>query len=520
MRALRGQTLVLFALMLLVLTVMVLGTVGIGVRAKQRVELQMVTDAAAYSEAVVTARTFNMVSVMNRVEVADMVVMAGQQSIISHSSQHYEALKNQLAADGGTVCNGHGGIQWPGGTNSGNLDTKWAQADQSAAPGAMSIQGAGGAMYPAELTLYTKLVTQDLVGQNLAQQIFLKAFPGQAEIKVPATGDAKSLNEVNGGGTVLSASALEALDKASGGGGSCSGAVCTLTADIRHQVLEAYGSEGWTWVRDRAAGGGETAGMSEYNSNGGSLSYGGVGGFHPGGRISDTAETASAHDHPGAITVTCTDGTTDSAQTGPTFVNSTELQDHGDEHYYNGTDWTGNALELGLETQPVWQLHTLGTCNVCHGFWPYFLDWNAASGMTAANEYNQPKLYAVAYRDFTLAPSQPWNLAFTFHFAASGTGTHYNAGTKEEANTSGTGLSRQGALSAAIVYYHRPYGTSYPDGWKEPPNFMNPFWRATLVSPEGANDDDPGATLTAVGLGQQATALNGLESIGFQGVHP
>lgn len=77
----RGQTLVLFSLTLLVLTLMVLITLSLGMKTKQKMELQTVADAAAYSNAIATARTYNAVSLLNRASVSDYVAMAGIQSL-------------------------------------------------------------------------------------------------------------------------------------------------------------------------------------------------------------------------------------------------------------------------------------------------------------------------------------------------------------------------------------------------------------------------------------------------------
>ncbi|HEX4620041.1 MAG TPA: pilus assembly protein TadG-related protein, partial [Myxococcaceae bacterium] len=79
MRRARGQSLLLMSLTMLLLVLMVLMTLGFGWRTHQRMELQMATDAAAYSEAVATARTFNTISLFNRAQVSQMVALAGLQ---------------------------------------------------------------------------------------------------------------------------------------------------------------------------------------------------------------------------------------------------------------------------------------------------------------------------------------------------------------------------------------------------------------------------------------------------------
>jgi hypothetical protein len=73
----------------------------------------------------------------------------------------------------------------------------------------------------------------------------------------------------------------------------------------------------------------------------------------------------------------------------------------------------------------------------------------------------------------------------------------------------GTDISRAIALSAGMAYYHR---VGELERWREPPNFLNPFWRATLV---GAGADQPRgvpdivSTLSATGTqaGEVADAL-------------
>src|SRR6185436_13850654 len=66
----RGQTLALFSLTCLLIALMVLVTLSLGAKVRDRMDLQTVADAAAYSNAIATARTLNSIAVMNRVQVA------------------------------------------------------------------------------------------------------------------------------------------------------------------------------------------------------------------------------------------------------------------------------------------------------------------------------------------------------------------------------------------------------------------------------------------------------------------
>ena len=90
----RGQTLVLFSLTLLLLTVMVCMTLAMGSRVKERMELQTLADASAYSSAVATARAYNSVAVMNRVQVAHAVSTLGTLSLISWSTLYWKHADN------------------------------------------------------------------------------------------------------------------------------------------------------------------------------------------------------------------------------------------------------------------------------------------------------------------------------------------------------------------------------------------------------------------------------------------
>src|SRR5690349_21720508 len=89
----RGQTLVLFVMTLLLLTLMVLLTISFGLRVRERMELQTLADAAAYSEAVAAARTFNVMAVMNRTEWSLLVAQSATQAYISWSTAYLDAVQ-------------------------------------------------------------------------------------------------------------------------------------------------------------------------------------------------------------------------------------------------------------------------------------------------------------------------------------------------------------------------------------------------------------------------------------------
>ncbi len=73
----RGQALVLFALTMLLVTVMVCMTLSFGWTAARRADANNVADATALSQATATARTFNAAAILNRAMVAHYVAQAG-----------------------------------------------------------------------------------------------------------------------------------------------------------------------------------------------------------------------------------------------------------------------------------------------------------------------------------------------------------------------------------------------------------------------------------------------------------
>jgi hypothetical protein len=113
----------------------------------------------------------------------------------------------------------------------------------------------------------------------------------------------------------------------------------------------------------------------------------------------------------------------------------------------------------------------------CPGMWPGHLDYNASIVADSENNWGQPKLYAVIQRDFSRPEMKPdpWNLMFRFRFTPENEGVTFDNRGIQLSN--GEDISKATALSAGIAYYKRA-----GDYWREPPNFLNPFWRATLVS--------------------------------------
>jgi hypothetical protein len=131
---------------------------------------------------------------------------------------------------------------------------------------------------------------------------------------------------------------------------------------------------------------------------------------------------------------------------------------------------------------------------------------------------------SVIQRDYSVRAAtggDPWNLPF--FYSQSGTG----AGQKFQVNglalSDGTPINKQTAIGTAITYYHRG-GNPGSSHWQEPPNFLNPYWRATLVAEDTdatgrATPSDAERLLLHVGEPSAAATLHQLMGIGFGGLH-
>ena len=494
----RGQALVLFSLTLLLLTLMVLGTLGFGMRAKERVEIQMAADAAAYSQAVSTARTFNAIAVLNRAQIAHMVAMAGTQSMISYGSQHYAARKLSPCAI---------------------ADPVWSGLDQAAAMQVKELQGRAGDMFRSELAMYSVLVGTHLAGQGLSKHI---AESVNRELEAPPAGDGKSLAEVSGGASSgMSFDKFEELQRA-GGVPDTSGAVALAGGQSTANLNATMGSMGWTWVHNRGTGSaGFGSGAAAHNP--GFKHYGSASAMDSSTYQTISGRNSWAHDHGRAVTVTCPDGTVVPGAASDAWVMSDEKQSDEDQHVYGaGQPPPGQGSE---NSKPVDERHTLGACNVCPGIWPNAVGFNASllnGPRPDENDFGQPKLYAMIHRDYASparrAKPDPWNLVFTFKFANQETEFDNAAPLGRIQPTGLEDVQRnQVALAAGLAYYHRPRPAAAGGGWEEPPNFLNPFWRATLVSTEGARDDKPARSLQQAGFTEHAEALRRLDSAGYRG---
>ncbi len=98
------------------------------------------------------------------------------------------------------------------------------------------------------------------------------------------------------------------------------------------------------------------------------------------------------------------------------------------------------------------------------------------SDQNPANDYGQPKVYAFMHQDLRLdfdGNKGPWELNDSGEVKVN-LGGDVGEKKMQLSNARSEGV----AMSKALVYYHWPHKET--GGWKEHPNFFNPFWRAKL----------------------------------------
>jgi hypothetical protein len=487
-RGRRGQNMVLFALTLMLLTLMVCVTLQVGMRAKEKVEAQMVADAAAYSEAVQTARTYNMTAIMNRGMAAHYVALLGTEALVSWSGMIRGSAPAVAAAF--SAC-GAGGAAAALLASAAAGNPAWEVADDDAGDQARDHQRGSGRMDGAVGTyFYDELLGRQIGGQQLAGRIARRASP---DLTAPMAGDTKSTAEI--------------LESVGGSPGFLS-------------VI--MGSRGWVFTTDRAAA--TTAGRQGLalspvvNTNSGGTGFGDdpwFGTVQPGvpaerSQFLETmrGEGAWAEDHGGNVTIQI-GGCTAAANVSSAFVMSSALEVLTDKHAYA-------MLDVG---RPESVRHTLLSCPPaipgCPGVVGSPMAFNNALIGDDANDHGQPTLYTLIERDYAAARADPWALLFNFQFTRAGPGSMFDNGNPNGTlmTPAGASLRKQIAVGAGLVYYHRPT-IGAGGGFIEPPNLWNPFWRATLGPP----DRDVGTHLGLAGYPEAQAVVDQLLLRGYRGI--
>src|SRR6185295_17937895 len=213
-RRARGQAAAMMALTMMLIALMVCITLGVGMKVKEKMETQTLADASAYSGAVLTARTFNSIAIVNRVEIADMVSVVASQSLVAYGGYYRSMLWSareqlQVMHDAGGVCPDDGVCNWctryttmmgavDGEIN--RINSDWYAHDALISVPVVEGRGAAGNAYDSAKKLYEDLRdnrinspggTFSYIVQRTAQ-----GSDWPAELTAPATANAVNSREL------------------------------------------------------------------------------------------------------------------------------------------------------------------------------------------------------------------------------------------------------------------------------------------------------------------------------------
>ena len=492
-RRARGQSLVLFSLTMLLVTVMVCLTLSFSMKVREKMETQSVADLAAYSSAVATARTFNSIALMRRAQTGHLVAMSGVLSLTSWTSMMRANLNAaRLAAQG---CPAAADAMVALDEQNAEIERKWHDLDSQAGVQAYNIQLIGMHLASMQGEMFGRL--QEAVSGGDASFV--------AQMAAMASKGSPYSKELRAGKTPVSVGEL--IHATAGGAGhALDMAMATRGYGFitRRQGLPAFAGDRGVLGALGAAGGRARV------LNGGGSAYWGTSLGH-GGRADKTWFTW-AEDH--ALVEVTFPGCAPFRVRATAGVKATDLEDGSDTHWWTPTSPVLGATDPGMENQ---YRHTLLSCwprTNCPSTFIGGMTYNTADDENG-NLWAQPKLFALAERDYKVRGprSDPWNLLFRFRFTPERTSTFDSRGI---VLANGTDISVQSALATGLAYYHRR------GRWNEPPNLWNPFWRATLV----AADIDTGGDVRRGGNdipntvgGTAGDAFRQLIAAGYKGVH-
>lgn len=536
----RGQNLVLLSLTMLFLALMVTMTIGLGLRIRQKHELQNLADAAAFSNAVMTARTFNNMAAVNRLEVSYWVAQSADQSLISWTGYargmangaHHAAmdlLQDSCVRQRPALRRELTGFKNAVRTyvNAEIDKPDWQTMDTLAGEESRNIQGMIGglrselsdSMFSVNPDTLRGEFNRQVTSQQLTRQIV--ALSRQDDISVvdtgrgaePNTPDSINMREVDcdyGAGSMG-----QFTGDAPGGSGLCLRATWS-----ENMLLAAMGSRGHTFLTGRGVIPSKIAGeLTSIASGFDGISVipgapTGSGYWGPNVQNHGAAPTGTqawGDDH-GSLTLRA--GPCSISQSIEAYVRSTDLLDRGDQHMYAPA-----TLAVDFDVSPPDEVdpdehHTMGDCTpLCPSVWVRTIGFQPSD--SEANAWGQPKVVVALQRDLTMKKF-PWELHFKFPFSATGPASEWDGRGQELHTRTGNGLniSRQGAVATGIAYYHRR------DRWEEFPNLLNPFWRATLAPIDvDASPGDVNRALSATEFRFQREAYEALRNVGFEGLH-
>lgn len=545
----RGQNLTLLALTMLLVTLMVLVTLGIAQRIRENHELNNLADAAAYSSAVVNARAFNDIAIINRLQVSYWVSMAANESLISWTSyaralwnasyRNLEQVRDSISplvvppAPCGVVRRDAAGAANRIRTDFFAGMTGWVAADIAAGKETRLIQSriatlraetrgdpADGVSFPSGMR---ERLFKERKDQVIARRIVTESGLSGVSV-VPTVGAAWPA------GGAAGVSSRETGDYGLGlfvdcddtQSGLCNGA---SPGNWSLSVLyAAMGTRGNPFTTSRGVV--PPLVTAEWLAVDGAFpaSIKFIGGIPTGSGYWSATRSHSTQpdnvfawgDDHGSLTTTvsyngCTRTETQAAWA---YVKTTDLLDTADQHDWWPDDIGANGDAPGIPEQ----FHTVGDCTpLCPSVWVRQVHFHPSLNKPE-DAYGQPKSQVMLVRDTsqTDAKSQPWKLDFKFGFGSVGSRFDNRGETLHASSLGGVlAIASQSAVATAMTYYHRK------DMWLEHPNLLNPFWRATLVAADidESSRADVDGVLSRPSEQWQGGAYDALVSSGFRGLH-
>jgi hypothetical protein len=550
----RGQSLVLACLYMLLLVVMVLMTLGISQRVREKIELNTLAESTAYSNAVATARAYNAVSLMNRAAIAHWINLAGVESLISWTglffAEYYAMLEGLVPTSAFTyydtlsppTVNGLPGysassdcemamanVLWNPFNELYNNDLKidWLQFINDAARAGQQgrrLQDAIGSLKGAEVAVVDSartIVTGNQLGaeiSQLAQQPDLStsvggvsapnamwmsaAQPGLDSDKMWwAVMDARSpwvKNRSNDPISRLERALKRAYDK--------------IFASPPYALIDVLTRQPFGQLKV------EGSVTFDFTSHG----HGCFGSDFPTCEAGPDWTNALAQDlaHGVAhINITRIKGTIKGGRSVncPGYTRTVSMDNesrvkasdsfHDDDYAWWDYKKYGGSSSSGGTTSPVmsqvdqvaYTEHTMGPCTDNYLLRPCHSVYVPIVGLDQSHPLEgQAKNYAGLSRDHSRHASgskDPWDVKMSFGFGGTPASIDLAKGADEPAVSVGTG----------IAYYHRR------GHFTEMPNLFNPYWRATLIGAQRGSDDLGGLPGTA------GAAWAALKAAGYRG---
>jgi hypothetical protein len=510
----RGQTLVLFAVTMLALVVMVGITLTIGMRVREKIELQTLADASAYSNAVVTARAHNQIAVWNRAQIAHMMTLAGVQSQISYSSWYVGMLK-------GTE---YGGYATASAAFAICLATKFKKCcptvrvayrfarafrgeynkqaqnllkvDQRMADAARAVQGVAGFYGSAGKTLYSLHRVDKLQGGLAGKVLELGTKRATNPGEYSQTNAAKlvSFNEIRGAAADSSSTPSIGMTNGSREDGF-----------LRQRAVAIPPYPPVLASRNRSIVGFFPDGTGHFGRA-----------RHSPVESGDNQAWGDDDGSSGGIINISSSCPLPTGGWANAYVKSSAKEFPSDHRFSPSDRHRGNRDTV----------HDLASCKdergrPCNSVWVGRQEFNInhtdaqklkpdADGNSgeggARQQWRQPVSMVGLQRDYSRRSKRdPWE--FNFSLAVSD-GSQTEVDLKKAAF--GGSADKQQVLATGITYYHR-HMQNAAQSWSEPPNFFNPYWRATLVPADIDGNGNLALAGGALGLGLKLAGFKGVQ---------